>query len=186
MPTATDIKRGKILVLDGDLWKVLDAMHITPGNWRGYVQATIRNLRSGSKDNRRFRSTDKIDFAFIETRELQYLYKDGNLHHFMDTETYEQSAIDEELLGDALSYLREGDTMAVEMYEGTPVGVVLPNQVELVVAETGPGTRGDTVSNVFKDATLETGLLIKVPLFVESGERIKVDTGAGTFVERVS
>ncbi len=186
MPNATDIKRGKILILDGDLWKVLEAQHITPGNWRGYVQATLRNLRSGSKDNRRFRSTDKVEFAFIETRELQYLYGDGNLHHFMDTESYEQCAIDAELLGDALSYLKESDACAVEMHDGNPVGVVLPNTVELVVQETGPGTRGDTVSNVFKDATLETGLVIKVPLFVETGERVRVDTRTASFVERVS
>jgi len=186
LPNATDIKRGKILVIDGELWKVLDAQHITPGNWRGYVQATMRSLRSGSKDNRRFRSTDKVEFAFIETRELQYLYKDGNLHHFMDTESYEQSAIDEELLGDALSYMKESDTVNVEMHDGQPVGVVLPNTVELVVTETGPGTRGDTVSNVFKDATVETGLVIKVPLFVETGELVRVDTRTGAFVERVS
>lgn len=185
MPSATDIKRGKILILDGDLWKVLEAAHITPGNWRGYVQATIRNLRSGSKDNRRFRSTEKVEFAFIETRELQYLYKDGNLHYFMDTESYEQAPVEEELLGDALNYLRESDTVSMEMHDGRPVGVVLPNSVELEVTETGPGTRGDTVSNVFKDATLETGLVIKVPLYVDQGERVRVDTRTGAFMERV-
>ncbi len=185
MPTATDIKKGKILVHEGELWRCLDFIHKTPGNLRGFVQATLRNLKSGAKVTHRFRSTDKIDFAFIETREYQFLYRDGDLFHFMDVETYEQSPLEAELLGDAPKYMRDGDNVLMEEYDGTPVGVTLPNHVELQVTETGPGTRGDTVSNVFKDATIETGITIKVPLFIESGEMVRVDTRTGEFVERV-
>ncbi len=185
MANATDLKRGMIIVQDDQLWKVLSAVHSTPGNKRGLVQASLRNLKSGAKHDIKFRSTEKIESAFIETREFQYLYSDGGLHHFMDTETYEQNALDDELMGPAMQYMIEGATVKMQLHKGTAVGVELPNSVALEVTETGPGTRGDTVSNVFKDATLETGLVVKVPLFVEMGQQVRVDTRTGEFVERV-
>ena len=146
----------------------------------------MRNLKTGAKHKEKLRSTDKIESAFIDTREFQYLYRDGDLHVFMDTESYDQSSLDEELLGDALLYLRESDTVKMQLHKGAPVGIELPPHVILTIKETGPGARGDTVSNVFKDAELDTGHVLKVPLYVETGETVKVDTRTGQFVERVA
>ena len=184
MPTGTNIRKGQILVVDGELWVVLDTDHRTQGNKRGQMQVVMKHLQTGRKDNRRFRSTDKVEFAFIETRELQYLYRDSFGLHFMDTETYEQSAMEEELSADAAPFLKEGDLVKVRYYEGTPVGVDLPTSVVLEVTETDPGLKGDSVSNVFKPATLETGHTLKVPNFVNQGEMVKVDTRTGEFLER--
>jgi elongation factor P len=182
--TATEIRKGQVLIIDKELWVVLDYKHITPGNWRGYVQVVMRHLASGRKDNVRMRSTDKVEIAFIDTKELQYLFKDNLGLHFMDTETYEQIALDRELVEYAMDYLREGDTVKVTFYESTPIGVELPTSVVLEVAEADPGLKGDSVSNVFKPAVLETGLTIKVPNFVNAGEKVKVDTRTGEFMER--
>jgi elongation factor P len=183
--TATDIRKGQILVVENDLWVVLDYTHLTPGNKRGYVQVTMKNLQSGRKDNRRFRSTDKIDKAFIETKPLQYLYRDNAGLHFMDTETYDQMPLDLELAGDAVNYLKEGAIVKVSFHEDNAVGIDLPASVVLEVTDTLPGAKGDTVSNVFKSATLETGIEVKVPNYVTTGEQVKVDTRTGEFLERV-
>jgi elongation factor P len=185
LATATDIRKGQILVVDSDLWVVLDYTHLTPGNKRGHVQVTMRHLQSGRKDNKRFRSTDKIDVAFIETKPLQYLYRDGAGLHFMDTETYDQLPLDPELAADAVKYLKEGEVVKVSFHEGTPMGIDLPAAVVLEVTETLPGAKGDTVSNVFKPATLETGIEVKVPNYISQGEKVKVDTRTGEFLERV-
>jgi elongation factor P len=184
LETATNIRKGQILNIDGELWVVLDREHRTPGNWRGYVQVTMKQLKTGRKDNRRYRSTDKVDIAFIETRELQYLFADNLGAHFMDTETYEQSALDRELIEDAMPFIKEGDLVKVSVHEGTPVGIELPTVVTLTVTETEPGVKGDTVSNVFKPATLETGHVLKVPNHIDQGELVRVDTRTGEFVER--
>ncbi len=184
MATATDIRKGQILVVDGELWVVLDYTHLTPGNKRGYVQVTMKELRSGRKDNRRFRSTDKVEKAFIDTKEVQYLYRDHSGLHFMDTTTYEQTVLDPELAGDAVYYLSEGDLVKVSFHGETPVGIELPAAVVLEVTQTDPGVRGDTVSNVFKPAVLSTGLEIKVPNYITVGEKVKVDTRTGSFLER--
>lgn len=186
MANATDLKRGMVIILDDQLWKVLDTTHYTPGNKRGFVQASLRNLKTGAKHDKKLRSTEKIESAFIETREFQYLYKDRDLHVFMDNQNYEQRSLDQEALGDTLSYLREGDNVSMQLHGNEPVGIELPPNVVLEITETSPGTRGDTVSNVFKDATVETGLVLKVPLFVEIGEKVRVDTRTGEFVERVN
>jgi len=184
MATATNIRKGQILNFDGDLWVVLDRTHITPGNWRGYVQVVIKSLATGRKDNRRLRSTDKVDIAFIETREMQYIYSDNLGAHFMDLENYEQTALDADFLGDSLHYLKEGDEVKVNFHEDTPVGIELPTTVVLTVTEAEPGLKGDSVSNVFKPATLETGITLKVPNHIDQGEQIRVDTRTGEFVER--
>jgi elongation factor P len=184
MATGTDIRKGQILVVDEELWVVLDTDHRTQGNKRGYMQVVMKNVRTGRKDNRRFRSTDKIDIAFIDTKELQYLYRDAVGLHFMDTQTFEQMPLDEELAGDAVNFLKEGDLVKVTFHEGTPVGIDLPAAVVLEVSHTEPGIRGDSVSNVFKPATLETGLEIKVPNHINQGELVKVDTRTGAFLER--
>lgn len=182
--TGTNIRKGQILVIDGELWVVLDTDHRTQGNWRGFMQVVMKHLKTGRKDNQRFRSTDKVEFAFIDTRELQYLYRDPLGLHFMDTTTFEQMLMDAELAEEASRFLKEGDLVKVRFYEESPVGIDLPTTVVLEVTETDPGLKGDSVSNVFKPATLESGLVVKVPNFVNQGEMVKVDTRTGEFVER--
>lgn len=185
MANATDIRRGHVIELDGELWKVLDTTHYTPGNKRGFVQVSLRSIATGMKHSKKLRSTEKVEKAFIETRNFTYLYHDGHLYVFMDSETFEQIALDDELMGDAAKYLRDNDEVVLELHGATPVGIQMPNHVVLAVTQTDPGVRGDTVSSVFKDATLETGLVLKVPLYIDNGEKVKVDTRTGEFIERV-
>jgi elongation factor P len=185
LTNASEIQPGNIVVRDGDLWKVLDAHRASPGAGAAAVHAVLRCVRTGVQEERRFRAADRLELATVETRELQYLYAQGELHHFMDTRTFEQSVVDGALLGEALPFLRENDVLRVESVHGRLVGVVLPETIELEVTATGPGA-GEDISNVFKDAMLETGLTIRVPLSVEMGERVRVDTRTGQFVDRVS
>jgi elongation factor P len=175
-----------VILHEGDLWRCMESMHVTPGNWRGMVQATLRNLRTGAKHEMRFRSTDKIEPAFIDIAEMQYLFKERNLYTFMNTETYDQIQIDEELLGDAKAYLKENDLVKVQLHDNVAIGVELPASVVLVITDTTPGVRGDTVTNTRKEATLETGIVVKVPLFINQGEKVRVDTRTGEFMERVN
>ena len=186
MPNATEMKKGMVIQHEGDLWKCLDTMHVTPGNWRGMVQATLRNMRTGAKHDMRFRSTDKIEPAFIEIADMQYLYKDRHFFVFMNTETFDQVSVEADLLGDGVNYLKENEVVKVQLHEGTPVGLELPASVVLTITQTDPGIRGDTVTNTRKEATLETGLVVKVPLFVEQGEKVRVDTRTGEFMERAN
>jgi elongation factor P len=188
VPNATEMKKGMVIQMDGALWRVMDAQHVTPGNWRGMVQAVLRNLKTGAKHEKRFRSTESIETAFIDVKEFQYLYseKDRGLHYFMDTESYEQVSLDNDLLGDSLSFLIPNEMVKLELHDHTPVGIQLPASVVLTITETTPGTRGDTVTNTRKEATVETGHKIKVPLFIEEGEKVRVDTRTGDFMERVS
>ena len=184
MATATDIRKGQVLIIDKDLWVVTNYKHITPGNWRGYVQVTMKHLQTGRKDNVRMRSTDKVEVAFIDTKEMQFLFRDNLGLHFMDTETYEQIGLDPDFVEDAVNFIKEGDMVKVSFHDTTPVGIDLPTSVVLEVAETEPGIKGDSVSNVFKPATLETGLTLKVPNHINQGDRVKVDTRTGEFMER--
>lgn len=184
MPNATEVKRGMVLVMDGDLWNVIESNHVTPGNWRGMVQVVMKNLRTGAKKQHRFRSTDTVETAFLDKKQMQYLYKDPAGFCFMDTTTYEQVILTDDEIGDAVKYLKENDEAQVTFHEGVAIGVELPPVVVLTVTETDPGSKGDTVSNVFKPATVETGEVVKVPLFIERGERIKVDTRTGEFQGR--
>jgi elongation factor P len=186
MPNATEIKRGMVLVIDKELWNVVDSMHVTPGNWRGMVQVTMKSLKTGSKKQHRFRSTDTVEAAFLDKKTMQYLYKDPAGYCFMDTTTFDQVILTEDEVGDAIKYLKENDEAMVTFHENIAVGLDLPAAVVLTITETTPGTKGDTVSNVFKPATLETGLVVKVPLFIEEGERVKVDTRSGEFLGRVN
>jgi elongation factor P len=188
VPNATELKKGMVIQMDGALWRVMDSQHITPGNWRGYVQATMRNLKTGAKHEKRFRSTETIEPAFIDVKEFQYLYseKDRGLHHFMDTENYEQVSLDDALCGDSMPFLVANEVVKLQLHDTTPVGIELPPNVVLTITDTTPGTRGDTVTNTRKDATLETGHKVKVPLFIEQGEKVRVDTRTGEFMERVA
>ena len=184
MAKATEIKRGRVLKMDGDLWNVLESQHVTPGNWRGMVQVVMKNLRTGAKKAHRFGSTEIVETAFLDKKVMQYLYKDPAGYCFMDTGNYEQMILTDDEVGDAKGYLRENDEVQITFHEGLPIGLELPPSVVLTVKETTPGSKGDTVSNVFKPATLETGIVVKVPLFIVEGEKVRIDTRTGEFQGR--
>lgn len=164
--------------------RVLDFQHRTPGNLRAFVQAKLRNIKNGSSTEVRFSSTENIERAMLEEVEMEYLYTDGESYHFMNTETYEQVALNTETLGDAMDYLVEGTKIKVEFFEGAPMGVELPSAVELTVVETTPELKGATASNSPKPAKLNTGVTVQVPPFIKEGDRIKVDPAKGVYLER--
>ncbi len=184
MIQATHIRKGMIIVHEGDPCRVLDFRHVTPGNWRAMVQTKLRNLRTGVSFEHRFRSTDTVERAVLDEREFIYLYQDAGVFHFMDVETFEQVSLDEEALGEAVLYLLPDMHIRVQFYQGTAIGVQLPPTVDLKVVETEPGLRGATVSAVNKPARLETGLVVQVPPFVEVGDVVRISTSDGTYVER--
>jgi elongation factor P len=185
MINATDIRKGNIIKMDGELYQVLTYHHATPGNLRGFVQVKLRNLNSGTQKDHRFRSTDRVEKAFLDNQEMSYLYSDGDMFHFMNSETYEQVGLSKEALGDAVDYLMPETVITVDFFEGKPVGVELPSTVELKVVETEPGMKNATVSNVTKPAKLETGLVVQVPAFVNEGDTLKINTASGEYVSRV-
>ncbi len=182
--TATQIRKGMVILFEGNLCKVIDFRHHTPGNLRAMVQTKMRNLRTGSTFEHRFRSSDTIDRATLEQHEMEYLYSDGSGHHFMNTENYEQTALTEEDLGDAAKWLMPGLKIQAEFYESAPIGVDLPASMELTVTNTEPSLKGATISNVNKPATLENGVTIQVPPFITEGERIRVDPREEKYIER--
>jgi elongation factor P len=165
--------------------RVLDFQHRTPGNLRAFVQAKLRNVKTGSSTEVRFSSTENIERAVLEDHEMEYLYSDGDMHHFMNTETYDQIALDAETLGDAMDYLTVGAKIQIEFFEGAPIGLELPPSVELTVVETTPELKGATASNSPKPAKLETGVTVQVPPFIKEGDRIRVDPSKGTYLDRV-
>lgn len=170
--------------LNGELYKVFDFQHVTPGNWRGMVQTKLKNLKSGSIIEHRFRSEDKVERATTEQAEMEFLYQSGQEYYFMNTESYEQIHIPRELLGDSARFLRANMVIQVEYVEGEPVGIQLPASVELKVVQTEPALRGATVSNVNKPATLENGMTVQVPPFINVGDVVRVDTTGGKYLER--
>jgi len=184
MISATQLRPGMIVKFNNDLYSVFSMTHRTPGNLRGFVQARMRNLRSGTMIEHRFSSEDKLEKAMLEEHEMEYLYDDGEYYYFMNTETFEQMHLMKDLLGDAVQYLIPQLKLTVEFYEGKPLGVELPATVDLLVVETEPGLKGATVSNVTKPAKLETGLIVQVPPFITEGEKIRVNTAEGTYQER--
>lgn len=181
---ATEIRKGNILRYNNEPHRVLAMQHITPGNWRGMVQTKLRNLRSGASVEVRFRSEDEVDKMMLDTKQMQYLYHDQHGFHFMDTDTYEQFALGEDSLGDAMSYVVPETMISMEWVEGEPVGVELPAAVDLKVVETAPGIKGATASAQRKPAKLETGLVVQVPPFIEEGESVRVSTVDGSYLER--
>jgi len=185
MIAATQIKRGMTIKLNGELYRVFSFQHITPGNWRGMVQTKLKSVKSGAIIEHRFRSEDRIEQAFLETHQMEYLYSDSSDYYFMNTETFEQIHLPADLLEDAIPFMKPNIRIQVELHDGKPIGVELPPSVELRVVSTEPALRGATVSNVSKPATLETGLVIQVPPFVNEGEMIRVDTSEGKYLERV-
>jgi elongation factor P len=185
MIAATQVKRGMTIKLNGELYRVFSFQHITPGNWRGMVQTKLKSVKSGSIIEHRFRSEDRIEQAYLETHEVEYLYSDGSDYYFMNTESFEQFHLPADLLEDSIPFMTSNIKLQIEYYDGKPIGVEMPASVELRVVSTEPALRGATVSNVNKPATLETGLVIQVPPFVNEGELIRVDTNEGKYMERV-
>ena len=181
---ATQMRRGNVIKHEGDLFSIHQVTHRTPGNLRAFVQAKMRNLRTGAMIEHRFRSEDRVDVAMVDEQVMEFLYRDGNDFHFMNTESYEQIHIDAETLGDAVGYLIPNIQLKIQMYEGRPVGIDLPITVDMLVTETEPGLKSATVSNVTKPATCETGLVVNVPAFINQGEKIRVDTAEGKYLER--
>jgi elongation factor P len=173
-----------VIKFNNELHSVFSVAHRTPGNLRGFVQAKMRNLRSGNMTEHRFSSEDRVEKAQLDEIEMEYLYDDGEYFYFMNTENYEQMHLTKELLGDATSYLIPQLKVKVEFYEGKPISVDLPATVDLTVIETEPGLKGATVSNVTKPAKVETGLVVQVPPFITEGEKIRVNTAEGTYQER--
>jgi len=184
MIQATQMRAGMAILHEGNLCRVMNVHHHTPGNLRGMVQTKLRNLKSGNSFEHRFRSTDMVERADLEQHEMEFLYADGDGYHFMNTESYEQVAIHPEDLGEAASYLIPNIKVMVELYEHRPVGVELPMTVDLKVTETAPGMKGATASNSGKPATLETGLQVNVPQFINVGDVVRIDTAEGKYLER--
>ena len=182
--SATQLRRGMVILFNGELCKVMEFRHHTPGNLRAMVQAKLRNLKNGSSFEHRFRSADSVEKASLEQHEMEYMYSDGSHHHFMNTENYEQVALSEEELGDAAPWLTPGLKLQAEFYEGSPIGIDLPPSMEFTVTRTEPTMKGATVSNVNKPATLENGVTVTVPPFVNEGDRIRVDPSEGRYIER--
>jgi elongation factor P len=182
---ATRLRKGMLIKLGNDLFRILDVQHLTPGNKRGFIQTRMRNLRTSTLSDQKFRAEEDVERATLDEREMQYLYNDGDHYHFMDTSTFEQIHISEETLGESRSYLVPDSTIRVEFYEAEPVGIELPQTVDLVVKETVPGIKGATASAQVKPATLETGLVVQVPPFVNEGDTIRVNTQTGEYQARV-
>ena len=170
--------------LNQDLYRVLEVQHVTPGNLRGFVRVKARNIRSGSLYDQKLRSEDFVERAVLEEREMQYLYHEGDAYHFMDTSSYEQIHISADTLGDSVNYLKAEMTIQVEFYGSDPVGIELPQTVDLKVLDTVPGIKGATASAQVKPATLETGLVVQVPPFVNTGDLIRVNTETGEYLSR--
>lgn len=184
MIASTQLRPGMIIKFNNELHSVFSMVHRTPGNLRGFVQAKMRNLRSGSMIEHRFSSEDKVERVALDEHEMEYLYDDGEYYYFMNTENYEQMHLTKEMLGDGVLYLTPQLKVNVEFYEGRPISVELPPSVEMTVMETEPGLKGATVSNVTKPAKMETGLVVQVPPFINQGERIRISTSEGTYQER--
>jgi elongation factor P len=184
MIQATQLKRGMCIKHENDLYRVVETQHKTPGNLRGFVQAKIRHIKSGAIMEHRFRSVDMVERAILDETEMEFLYQDGDMYHFMNNETFEQIGLSEEVLGDAVPYLIPNIKLKIALYDGRPVGIDLPLTVEMRVIETEPAIKGASVSNVGKPAKMETGLVIQVPAFVSEGDVIRIDTSNGAYIER--
>ena len=182
--STNDLKRGMTLDLDGQLYQVIEFQHVKPGKGGAFVRTKLRNVKTGGVVERTFNAGVEVGLAIVERREMQYLYRDAEGFVFMDTDTYEQHHVPEGVVGDAANYLTEGATAVVAVYDANPIGVELAASVTLRVADTDPGIRGDRVSGAMKPAKLETGLVVQVPLFVEPGELVKVDTRSGEYLTR--
>ncbi len=184
---ANDIRKGSILIHKGDLWQAVEVEHRTPGNWRAFVQVKLRNVKTGTHVSERFQSTANVEKAWLDKRQAEYLYDDPNTGPvFMDQESFEQFSLPRDLLGDSMHYVKPNGMVEVTFYEGAPIGLELPANVDLEVVETEPTAKGNTVSNVLKPAKVETGYVVKVPSHIGVGDVVRVSTVTGEFQERVN
>ena len=181
---ATRLRKGMLIKVGNDLLRILELQHVTPGNLRGFVRVKLRNIRNGASSDQKLRSEDTLDRATLEQRDMQYLYKDGDAYWFMDTSSYEQVHLAGDMLGDAMNYIKAEMTIQVEFYGSEAVGVELPAAVDLQVIDTAPGIKGATASAQVKPATLETGIVVQVPPFVNPGDTVRVSTDAGEYLSR--
>ena len=186
MISTNDVRPGMALDLDNGIFQIVEYQHVKPGKGKAFVRMKLKNVESGVVVDRTFRADENVQQAIIDRRNHQFLYRDDLGFHFMDGETFSQIALGSDEIGDAVSFLKEGDSIDLAMYEGRPIGINLPVSVELEVTQAEPGVKGDRVSGATKPVTLETGLVVQVPLFVEQGDRIKVDTRTGGYMTRVS
>ena len=184
MVTAGDFKKGLTVEWDGGVWTIVDFQHVKPGKGAAFVRTKIKNIMTGAVVERSFNPTDKMPKAIIETKEMEYLYSDGDLYYFMDNETYEQMPLTQEQVEDAIPYMKENTIATVRFFKGSAFSVEAPNFVDLKVTHTEPGFKGDTASNTTKPATVETGLTLNVPLFVEIGDVLRIDTRTGEYMSR--
>ncbi len=184
MIQASHMKVGMCILFEGDVCRLMDVKHVTPGNLRGFVQARMRNLRSGNSFEHRFGSTEKVDRALLDTHPMEYLYSDPTGHHFMNQETYDQITLENDTLGETLLYLLPNMVISVDFHETNPVGITLPNTVTLEIVDTEPSMKGATASASYKPAKMETGLVVMVPPFLEVGTKIIIDTRETKYLSR--
>jgi elongation factor P len=181
---ATQIRRGMVLVFEGDPCRIIEFRHHTPGNLRAMVQAKLKNLRTGSNFEHRFRAADSVERASMETHDLEFMYKGGDTYHFMNTENYDQLEMDEEALGDSAQWMQPGMQIQAEYYNGRPIGIQLPNSLTLEVVDTAPVMKSATKTASTKPAKLENGVTVNVPEFVSTGEKVRVNPQTGEYVDR--
>ncbi len=184
MITAGEFRKGITVEWDGGVWNIVDFQHVKPGKGAAFVRTKIKNIMTGAVVERSFNPTDKMPRAIVETKDMQYVYNDGDLYYFMDMENYEQIPLNREQVEDAIAFVKESSNVTVRFFKGSAFSVSPPNFVELEVTDTEPGFKGDTASNTYKPATLETGFSLQVPLFINIGDRIRVDTRVGEYMER--
>jgi len=185
MATTSDFRAGLTIRYNNDLWTIVEFQHVNPGNWRAFVRAKMKNIKTGRVIENRFRAGEDVDVVRIEMRAYQYLYRDGDMLVFMENETYDQIQIPEDVVGEGSKFLKENEVVQISSNGTEIIGVEIPIFVNLKVVETEPGMKGDSVNNVMKPAKLETGAIVNVPLFVNEGELLKIDTRTGEYVERV-
>ncbi|GIM27957.1 elongation factor P [Clostridium polyendosporum] len=185
MISASDLRKGTTFDLDGQVFTVIDFLHVKPGKGAAFVRTKLRNVISGGVTDRTFNPTEKLQEAVIERKEMQYLYSDGELYYFMDQETFEQIPLNHEKVEDAIRFLKENMFAIIKFYKGEAFSVEPPNFVELQVTQTEPGVKGNTATNISKPATVETGAIVNVPIFVNEGDMIRIDTRTGEYMERV-
>jgi elongation factor P len=183
---ANDLRKGTIIQYRDALWQAVEVTHRTPGNLRAFVQAKLRNLKTGVHITERFNSSDSVEQAWLDKKTCEYLYDEPTGPVFMDVDNFEQFSLPKDLLGDAMNYIPPNTRIDVAFHDGTPVTLQLPSSVELKITETEPGARGNTVNNTFKPATVETGLVVKVPMHISQGDVIRVSTESGEFLDRVN
>lgn len=184
MISTSDFKTGLTIEIDGDVYTIVEFQHVKPGKGAAFVRTKLKNLKTGGVTERKFNASEKVETAHVERREMQFLYKDGELFAVMDNESYEQTTLTEEQIGDGVKFLKENMNLGVLFFNGNVIGVDLPNTVVLTVAHTEPGVKGDTATGGSKPATMETGAVVQVPFFVNEGEQLLIDTRTGNYVQR--